>query len=329
MKQRWIGSVGPPPLAREELEPIVAAVLPGLRVEDLRALSGGFRNHNFALKSALGRPIAGVPDGAYLLRIYAPADRSAFKEQRVAQLVRGVLRTPQYLRVEQVGDRLVALRAFEVGRPLHELLLDPLQLTFGLGVQLGDTLARLHAFQFERHGELGEQLQIVNAYDLSAAGLLGYVRGLVAGVSGERLGEELSRGVLELWRAQGHALEAWTAQPRLIHADFGPTNLIACEDGALSVIDWEFACSNHPGFDFGNLLRPPLESAADLQRGLAAGYQRAGGRLPEGWQMLARFADTLAWLQLLSRPDCHQLVAADARERIGSAIGAFRDALGA
>jgi len=324
--------VGPPPLAREELEPIVAAVLPGVRVEDLRPLSGGFRNHNFALPSSVARSVPGVPDVpdvACLLRVYPPADRSVFKEQRIAQFLRGALRTPEYLRVERVGERWVALRSFEVGRPLHEVLLDPAQATWGLGVQLGDTLARLHAFRFERHGELDEQLEVVSPYELRADGLLGYVHGLLAAGSGARLGAELSGGVLQLWRVHGPALEIWTEQPRLIHGDFGPTNLIACQDGTLSVIDLEFACSNSPAFDFGNLLRPPLESAADVQGGLAAGYEGAGGRLPERWPLLARFADTLAWLQFLSRPDCHELVAADARERIGSAIGACRDGLGA
>jgi len=334
MKQRWIGSVGPPPLAREELEPIVAAVLPGVGLAELQPLSGGFRNHNYALRRAPDRSVPGLPDGAYLLRIYAPGDSSAFKEQRIAELMRGVLRTPQYVRVEQIGARLVALRSFEVGQPLHEVLLDPARATFALGVKLGETLAQLHAFRFERHGELDAHLRIVDAYDLSAGGLLGYVQQLLAGTSGARLGPELCAGVLELWQRHGRALEAWPATPRLIHADFGPTNLILREDGALSVIDWEFACSSSPVFDFGNLLRPPLESAADFQRGLAAGYEPVAGRLPECWPLLARFADTLAWLQLLSRPDCHSLVATDARERLGSAIdilrgGWGRDGLGA
>jgi len=321
--------VGPPPLAREELEPIVAALLPGVALEELRPLSGGFRNHNFALCRSLGRSVPGVAAGACLLRVYPPGDRGVFKEQRLAQFLRGALRTPEYLRVERAGERWVALRAFDEGQPLHELLLDPARATFALGVTLGETLGRLHGFRFERHGELDDDLQLVRPYDLTAAGLLEYVRGQLAGVGGERLGPELCAGLRELWQRRGRALETWPDQPRLIHADFGPTNLILREDGTLSVIDWEFACSNSPVFDLGNLLRPPLESAADVQRGLAAGYESAGGHLPEDWQKLARFADTLAWLQFLARPDCHELVAADARERIESAIGACRDGLGA
>ncbi|HKO92427.1 MAG TPA: phosphotransferase, partial [Polyangiaceae bacterium] len=209
MKERWIGRVGPPPLAREELEPIVAAVLPGIPVEELRPLTGGFRNHNFALPAALGRRVPGGPERACLLRIYAPADRTVFKEQRIAELLRGVVRTPEYLRVEQVGERLVALRAFEPGQPLHEVLLDPERATFALGERLGAVLASLHAFRFERHGELDDRLQVVSAHELNAVGLLRYVQGLLAGASGARLGPELSGSVFQLWQAHAPALETW------------------------------------------------------------------------------------------------------------------------
>src|SRR5690606_38191265 len=106
--------------------------------------------------------------------------------------------------------------------------------------------------------------------------------------------------------------------------DFGPTNLVLTSEGNISVLDWEFGCSARPMFDFGNLLRPPLEDDGAFGSGLAEGYQMAGGQLPEDWPRLALLADTLAWVQFASRPHVHELVLADSLNRIKRATDMFR-----
>lgn len=315
MKHRWIGSVVAPLLPSDELRDIVAAVLPGVALSQLEPLTGGFRNHNFRVQTASGEQV---------LRVYPTIERAADKERRLAKLLEGKVHTPAYVLLRDVGAHTVALRTFVPGVPLHELLLDPGRATYELGAQLGDVLAKIHAIRFDRHGDLDQNLAICEPYSVEGDGLLRHVREVASGANvRERVGDALLLGVVEVWQEHWRELSIWTSDPSLVHGDFGPTNLIRMPEGGLSVLDWEFGSSCSPVFDFGNLLRPPLEAAEAFQAGLASAYTCAGGYLPGGWQKLALFVDSVAWLQMVARPDCHALVITDARARLARVVEAF------
>ncbi len=87
-----------------------------------------------------------------------------------------------------------------------------------------------------------------------------------------------------------------------------------------AVLDWEFAFSGSPAFDFGNLLRPPLGEAQGFADATAAGYRQAGRTLPSDWRRIARIADLSAWAEFLDRPDEGAARIDDAREVIRSTI---------
>lgn len=312
MKHDWIGSVTAPALPSDELREILASVLPGVEPGQLEPLSGGFRNHNFRVRVAAGDRV---------LRVYPTLERAAYKERRLAELLQPKINTPSYFSLRDLGTHTVALRSFLPGIPLHELLLEPARASFELGARIGDVLARVHAIRFDRHGDLDENLAVCEPYAVEGEGLLGVVRQLSSDHDvRERLGEALLARVVDVWQQRWRELCVWTNDPSLVHGDFGPTNLIQVADGSIGVLDWEFGSSCSAAFDFGNLLRPPLEGAADFQAGLASSYTRAGGYLPRGWQQLALLADSVAWLQFAARRECHELVIADARSRLEKVI---------
>lgn len=318
MKHRWIGRVAAPPIDLDELAELVAGVLPNVDPGTLEPLTGGFRNHNFRV---------GPADAEQVLRIYAAGDLSAFKERRLAELLHGRIRCPEYTSVELVGDRVVALRRFEAGQPLHECLDDGSMATAYWGRRIGTALGRIHAVAFSAHGEFDATLTITEPYDLSATGLVQTLRNLLGSATArERLGPALVEGMIEVTCRASESLAAWSSRPTLIHSDFGPTNLIATVDGELSIIDWEFACSALVAFDFGNLLRPPLETADEFAAGLREGYEAEGHTLPEDWRALARVADLYAWAQFAARPHSHALVIDDARQRIRHTLESFTQA---
>jgi aminoglycoside phosphotransferase (APT) family kinase protein len=315
MKHKWIGSVVAPSLPSEALREIVATVLPGVELGQLQPLSGGFRNHNFRVQTAAGDQV---------LRVYQTLDRVAYKERRLAEVLQGKISTPAYVSLTEVGSRTVALRTFVPGVPLHEVLLDPGQATFELGARLGEVLARIHALRFDRHGDLDQNLAVCEPYSVQGEGLKHHVREQASGAMvRERVGETLARGVVGVWQEFWRELSIWTNDPSLTHGDFGPTNLLQLPDGSVSVLDWEFGSSCSPAFDFGNLLRPPLEDAEAFQAGLASAYTRSGGYLPSEWQRLALLSDSVAWLQMVARQDCHELVIADARARLARTVEVF------
>lgn len=316
MKHRWIGKVGPAPISGEELAVLTETVLPGTDVTKLRLLTGGFRNHNYLVQTQAG---------ARVMRVYGPGDRGAWKERRLAELIGSDVDTPKLLDIVEVSDRVIVIREFIEGTPLHERL----GVEGGVGVEvavaIGQTLAKIHRTEFDECGELDANLRITERYDMSGAGIAAYVRQTLAtGPATERLGNDLALELMRLLDRHAEYLDTWDGVPVLTHGDFGPSNLIVTATGAVSVLDWEFGCSGRPALDFGNLLRPPLEADEVTVRGLAKGYQSAGGRLPKEWRGIGKLVDTLAWVLFASRPGAAEIVITDARARIADAVNTFR-----
>jgi len=315
VKHRWIGKVEPEALPADELAALARVVMPGVDPRQLQPLTGGFRNWNYR---------ANTSSGVRVLRVYARGDRSAWKEQRVAQLVGPAVMTPKYLELAEVEDRVVAVREFAEGTALHEIVSSDGAIGLDIAHVVGRTLAAIHRIEFDEFGELDADLKITEHYDLSGGGIRQYVREtLEASPAGARLGPALVEELLRMLGRSAELLDAWRQRPALVHSDFGPTNLVLGADGSVSVLDWEFACSALPALDFGNLLRPPLEANDGFAQGLAAGYRAAGGQLPRDWRRLAVLADVSAWVAFAARPQIHELVLSDAWDRIQHAVGEF------
>lgn len=315
MKHRWIGQVGPQAIPADELAALVRSVTPDIDPDQLQPLTGGFRNWNYRMNTK---------SGPRLLRVYTSGDRSAWKEQRLAELVAPEVVTPRYLDIEEVGDRVVAVREFVEGIALHELLQAGSSIGSDVAQTAGRTLAAIHRVRFDECGDLDTNLNITERYDMSGTGIVQYVRSTLAAThAAERLGPALTDELLRILEKHAGILDPWREHPVLAHGDFGPTNLVLCADGSLSVLDWEFGCSAMPALDFGNLLRPPLEHDDAFARELSAGYRAAGGSLPRNWRRLALLVDVMAWVAFAARPRVHELVIADARNRIEHTVREF------
>lgn len=315
MKHRWIGKVEPDRVPADEFAALARLVMPGVDPKQLRPMTGGFRNWNYRVDST---------SGPRVLRVYAKGDRSALKERRLAELVAPDVVAPKVLEIAELGDRMAAVREFAEGTVLHELLETPGALDRDVAHCVGRTLAAVHRIEFDEYGELDADLRLTERYDLRGIGIVAYVRGMLAtGTAGERLGPALADQLLVTLERCAELLEAWRERPVLVHGDFGPTNLVLGPDGSVAVLDWEFGCSAVPALDFGNLLRPPLANDSAFVQGLAAGYESGGGHLPEDWRRLALLADVMAWVTFAARPNVHDLVLADARDRIQHTIREF------
>jgi aminoglycoside phosphotransferase (APT) family kinase protein len=151
-----------------------------------------------------------------------------------------------------------------------------------------------------------------------------YVRHcVIEGPGAERLGPDLTGRLMQfLDREAGRAAE-WVSPPVLVHGDCNPSNFIVCDGRVAALLDWEFAFSGTPVFDFGNLLRPPVGRSASFSKGLAQGYEDAGGRLPDQWRALAWLADLYAWADFLGRQIVAREVVADARAMVAMTLDYF------
>src|SRR5262249_23228828 len=131
-----------------------------------------------------------------------------------------------------------------------------------LGHALGQALAAIHSFGFDKFGFPDADLRIPEAIDLDRHGLVGYLEHcFVQGRRGARMGADLTAALLAFAAREGSRLDAWLGRSCLVHTDFNGSNiLVRHRDGTpdwelAAIVDWENALGGTPAFDFGNLLR--------------------------------------------------------------------------
>ena len=140
-----------------------------------------------------------------------------------------------------------------------------------------------------------------------------------------RLGPELMASLRKFIEREGEKISPWPGAPCLVHGDCNGSNLLFRRGASgawelAAILDWEFAFSGTPGFDFAHMLRPPLGRHAGFAEAVASSYRDAGGIPPPNWRTVARITDLFAWIDILSRPDAGANVIEDARNSIRAII---------
>lgn len=197
-----------------------------------------------------------------------------------------------------------------------------------LGESVGSSLAKIHSFKFPNFGFFDGDLNIKEPIAIDGAGLLSYVRQcLVDGPGGKRIGAEITERLIEFLERQSKVLDLWNGEPCLTHSDFNHSNILVAakesEFEVAAVLDWEFAFSGTPFFDFGNLLRAPIGSSKAFVEGVEYGYKQAGGALPSQWRKMSLLSDLTAWAEFMTRDTVNENLIADAARVIEDTIRQF------
>jgi aminoglycoside phosphotransferase (APT) family kinase protein len=319
MREGWSRHAPPVPISPAQAATLLAPALGTVGVTDLRPVAGGLVNTN--LRAAFDRP-----PWVVMLRLVTRDPPQSVKEAALARLLDGRVPIARVLHAAEAnpvtGTPYAVLDWIEGKRLDRAAAGAGPEAQRALGAAAGTALAHIHAFRFARHGFLASDLRVGPAIDLDGDALVAFLRAcLVDGPGGARLGAALTSAVLDFAAREGSRLRDWLAPPCLVHGDFNPTNILVRDGRIAAVLDWEFALSATPAFDFGNLLRPPLGTEAAFVAGLARGYCDAGGTLPADWRRIASIADLFAWADLLGRRPSDPALAADARRVIAAAIG--------
>jgi aminoglycoside phosphotransferase (APT) family kinase protein len=301
------------------IEALIEPCFPCCKVVEIDTVVGGLTNTNLRIRLD-GRP------GSLLLRFYQRSGDLAHKEMELCRMVEKRVRVPAYL--HYAPENPVTGHAFAViewveGSTLQDCVPSLSGEDFsGLGAAIGRSLAAVHGFSYDHFGFFDAELKVGAPMDLSGKGLVDYLRFcLVDGRGGARIGKELTEKVLAFAAREGHRIEDWEARACLVHGDFNPSNILVRKDSnggweAAAMIDWEYAFAAAPGFDFGNLLRPPLDQSKDFAAGLEQGYRDGGGMMPADWQRIARITDLFSYADVLHHPETEGAVVEDAKKEI-------------
>lgn len=323
MREDWTRAKPVIDLDEATIEGLIEPCFPGCKVIEVDTVVGGLTNTNLRIRLD-GRP------GSLLLRFYQRSGDLAHKEMLLCRRVESRVRVPTYL--HYAPENPVTGHAFAViewieGSTLQDCVPTLSRDDFsGLGAAIGRSLAAVHGFAYTHFGFFDAELKVGAPMDLSGQGLVDYLRFcLVDGRGGARIGEELTEKIMAFAAREGHRVEEWQTQACLVHGDFNPSNILVRKDAAgvwqaAALIDWEYAFSGAPGFDFGNVLRPPLDRSKEFAAALEQGYRAAGGIMPPDWQRIARITDLFSYADVLHHPETRGKVVEDAKKEIETVL---------
>jgi len=324
MRENWTNDARNIKLSGEQVESLVRMAIPGATVDGFTYADGGLANTNICVR--LSRAVQSV-----LLRLFVRDPAQARKESKLYELIDGKVAAPRvhfFSPDNPISGHPFLIREWIDGARLETRVGNLSEEdSISIGTAVGKALASIHAIKFAKAGFFNEALDIPEAIDLGADGLLAYSRSCLGdGIGRQRLGAKESDAVLAFLEFHATLLNRWKGQPCLSHSDFGSSNIIVRREPSgwqLAIIDWEFAFSGTPFFDIGNLLRPPLGIRQSFVDNFADAYLKSGGSLPDEWRRISLLTDLTAWFEFLSRPNIDERVVSDARTVIQSTMAAF------
>ncbi len=324
MRERWTRTTAELQLDAEAVARLMEPVFPGATITAFARAKGGLMNTNLQVHlSNRAQPL--------LLRLYQRDAPQARKEVAVTRMVAGQVPVPSLIHYSD--DNPITGGAYAVMEWIEGERLEIVAPALGrddlaqLGRSLGQALGAIHGFSFDRTGFLDDELAVAEPADMGRGGLIAYLEHcLIVGRGGARLGADLTSELLAFAERRGDLLDTWPAAPCLVHSDFNGSNILVRQRPSDSdwevaaVLDWEFAFSGSPAFDFGHVLRPPLGRLESLTEAIAEGYRQSGRRLPSNWRHIAKIADLAAWAEFLDQPNVGAALIDDAREIIRDTI---------
>ncbi len=328
MRENWTRSDQQLTLSNSELELLLQPAFPRTRVLHSQPALGGLANTNI-------RVMLYDRKTPVMVRIFTRDASQAEKEFRINSAIHDAVPTPEFYHFSSEnpvnGQPYVIMQWMDA--PRLELVYQNLSQVelMQLAKSLGKVMQNIHHYKFPLTGMLDNRLKVTEPIEIGAAGMLAFAQECLIEKNGrDHLSDEFTERIFGFVREYGPLLDEWKGAPCLTHSDFGGSNILVHDVGqgweVASVLDWEFAFSGTPLFDFGNLLRPPLGSLDGFAEAIANSYRENGGELPNDWRRLIRLVDLCAWFDFLSRPNATTEVVADAKSVIADTINLFEQA---
>ncbi len=283
---------------------------PDHRLLSAQHLTAGLANTSFKLTlAARQRPV--------VLKLYTRDPASLGRTLALRRILPKDIPLPPLLHAQP--DPAAHTGAFAVfdwvdGWPVDHLLgpdrPDDLPCPDRLATELGKDMGRLRAcldqVGFDASGFLDHSLAVADPFKTQKEAVLGYIAQCLDGLAGQRLGETLRQEVERYVQTHHALLDPLEGQHRLVHGDYKGCNLLALHRQGQwrisAVLDWEFAFSGSPLFDFATALRRTTHQSADFAQALAQSYSAHGGMLPTRWFATARLLDLTNLCGFLQRP---------------------------
>lgn len=297
------------------IQAMVVLAFPKLALTSYEVISGGCVNLNIKIH------LRDEPQ-PLILRVYVRDKEAAYREQKLAQLLKPTVPIPQVYFVGEHESYRFAITEYMPGISLRDLLLNhPNDSIESIMLQAGQILANIQQVQFPMVGFFDADLKIRQPF--TKQDYLTFIQTCLAHPTVvEQIGPN-NIDKIKKYHEKYSSLLLDEMQTHLVHADYDPANILVDKiEGRwkiTAILDWEFAHSGPTLLDVANMLRythhmPPIFEEAFLQ-----GLQQGGVTLPENWRTSIQLLNVDALLDCLVRctPQESPNRCADIRELIG------------
>lgn len=281
----------------ETIQAMVGLSFPQQALASHEVISGGCANLNIKIQ-LLNEP------QPLILRIYVRDKEAAYREQKLAELLKHAVPIPEVYFVGECEGYRFAITEYMPGISLRDLLLNhPNDSIESVMLQAGQMLASIQQVQFPMVGFFDADLKV--SQPITKQDYLTFVQTCLAHPTVvEQIGPESISHIKE-YHEKYSALLLDETQSHLVHADYDPANILVDKIEEkwkiTSILDWEFAHSGPTLLDVANMLRyahhmPPIFEEAFLQ-----GLKQGSVTLPENWRISIHLLNVSALLDCLIR----------------------------
>ncbi|MFN7709933.1 MAG: GNAT family N-acetyltransferase [Holosporales bacterium] len=295
------------------VEKMVRLAYPDKKLTSSELIAGGCANLNIKIQvKNENQPL--------ILRVYLRDKDAAYREQKLATLLRGTVPVPLTLYIGKLEGHHFAITEFISGISLRDFLLSNASDAIGaIMSEVGMILSKITAYDFPKSGFLNKDLEVV---ECESSDVIKFAQGCL---NDKTVLFALDPSVIaEIKKAiEEHAsLFPNDDDKHLVHGDFDPANILVDQiNGSwvvTGILDWEFAFSGSYLWDIANMLRYAHKMPPEFQNSFIDALQGNGIKLPNNWRTTIHLLNLSSLLDLLKRldPQRHPNRCADIRELI-------------
>lgn len=276
------------------IENMLRLALPNKKLANYEVISDGCANLNIKFNCSN----SSFP---FILRIYLRDRDAAYREQKLATLIKDSVPMPEIYFVGDVDEYRFAISEYKHGITLRKLLLnEKIGDIHPIMTEVGSILAKIQSHRFPQSGFFDIDLQIKDC--ITQDFCLKYTKKCLEHPTVIKIISQENISKIHKHLDKYYFLFPDNTQNHLVHADFDPANILVQNIQNTwkisAVLDWEFAFSGSTLCDIANMLRYAHHMPIEYEKSFLIGLQNDGFKLPENWRI------SVFLLNLLSLLDC-------------------------
>lgn len=289
MEQNWERTFPFINIHRNEIEILFNGILDKSDIVNISSISEGCRTSNYIIEGKKHK---------YLLKIFFSYNQNNKKEFFLLNNLKEKINVQSVYRISNskvIDNRQFGIYEYVEGVSLGKYLAEGNNINSDFIKNVARSLAKIHSHKFERAGFFDKNLNILEYVPPINEWYTMFLTNRVR----ERLGENLSKKILEAADKYSTQLENLDKDIRLVHGDFQGTNILISNDKPY-ILDWEFAMAGHPIADIGQFFRYDEYYSEDLIKDFEIEYKKCSDYiLKDDWYRISKIRDIPNLLQLM------------------------------